>query len=197
MGGVLFLTNNINSLSLYDWLSERCKTVLFSDPITISDIERIKPDLVISFNYMHIVKSDVIDMMKNRIINMHISYLPWNRGANPNFWSFVDNTPKGVTIHVMDKGLDTGDIIYQKELLFDEKKDTLSSSYDILQNEIIELFKEHWDDIYSGNIQTKKQVGKGSYHSVSDFRKISEDIDFTWNDLASDVIAKYKRIEDV
>ena len=38
---------------------------------------------------------------------MHISYLPFNRGAHPNYWSFKDNSPKGVTIHFIDNGIDT------------------------------------------------------------------------------------------
>ena len=51
-----------------------------------------------------------------------MSYLPYNRGAHPNFWSFVNNTVKGVTIHEIDQGIDTGKIILQKSIKFDLKK---------------------------------------------------------------------------
>ena len=63
---------------------------------------------------------------------MHISLLPWNRGYHPNIWSFLEDTPKGVTIHYINEGIDTGDIIVQKEIVIDEDKETLKSSYEIL-----------------------------------------------------------------
>ena len=50
-----------------------------------------------------------------------MSYLPFNRGAHPNFWSFVDNTPSGVSIVEIDKGIDTGPVIYKKKIKFDLK----------------------------------------------------------------------------
>ncbi len=65
---------------------------------------------------------------KISIINLHISFLPWNRGAHPNFWSFYDDTPKGVTIHLIDEGIDTGAIIYQKEITFDRNEKTFESN---------------------------------------------------------------------
>ena len=51
-------------------------------------------DLIISFGYRKIIKNKYLKLLKRPIINLHISYLPYNRGTHPNFWSFVDNTPK-------------------------------------------------------------------------------------------------------
>ena len=45
-------------------------------------------DLIISFGYKHIIKKEVISNSNIPIINLHISYLPWNKGAHLNFWSF-------------------------------------------------------------------------------------------------------------
>ncbi|MCL0081308.1 hypothetical protein M1N64_03665 [Peptococcaceae bacterium] len=50
-----------------------------------------------------------MDKFQGRAINLHISFLPWNRGADPNFWSFIENAPVGVSIHYLDEGIDTGD----------------------------------------------------------------------------------------
>jgi len=72
----------------------------------------------------------------NRAINLHPSLLPWNRGAHSNFWSFLEDTPKGVTIHIIDEGIDTGDILLQKKIKFDQSKETLRSSYGRLQQEL-------------------------------------------------------------
>ena len=46
-----------------------------------------------------------------------MSFLPYNRGSHPNFWSFIDDTPKGITIHEIDEGADTGNIVFQKKIL--------------------------------------------------------------------------------
>ena len=59
-------------------------------------IERIRPKLIVSYNYIHMVPKDVIEMMPNKIVNLHISFLPYNRGFAPNIWSFWENTKKGV-----------------------------------------------------------------------------------------------------
>ena len=61
----------------------------------------------------------MLDQINYRAINLHISYLPWNRGADPNLWSAV-GMPKGVTIHYINDGFDTGDILFQKAILFVE-----------------------------------------------------------------------------
>ena len=65
----------------------------------------------ISYRYHYILTPSIIHAFQNGLINMHISLLPWNRGSDPNLWSFLENTPKGVTIHHIDETLDTGAII--------------------------------------------------------------------------------------
>ena len=79
-------------------------------------------------------------MSINDILNLHISYLPFNKGAHPNFWSFAENTPSGVTIHKINKKIDSGNIIYQKILDFElnknKKKLTFKDTYSVLISEI-------------------------------------------------------------
>lgn len=124
-------------------------------------------DFVVSYGYKLIIPQRVIDMFNNRIINLHISYLPWNKGISPNMWSFIDKTLKGVTIHYMDEGIDTGDIIVQKEVKFNDT-DTLSTSYNKLRDEIEQLFMDQWEQIVSGKCNRIKQMEKGTYHSIKD-----------------------------
>jgi methionyl-tRNA formyltransferase len=112
--------------------------------IDVAFLEKNHIDFVISYGYRYIIQDDVLSFMKGRIINMHISYLPWNRGAYPNLWSFLEDTPKGVTIHYIDEGIDTGDIIAQRELFFEPDRHTLITTYSLLHKEMIALFKETW-----------------------------------------------------
>ena len=53
-------------------------------------------------------------MCKNSI-NLHLSYLPFNRGKNPNVWSIIESTPCGATIHKIDEKIDTGKIYVRKK----------------------------------------------------------------------------------
>lgn len=160
---ILFLGSE-NS-HLLGWLYRDNSLIQTSQEINPEFVDQHNVDFIISYNYRHILRKDVLDKVK--AINLHISYLPWNRGADPNFWSFLDNTPKGVTIHYIDEGIDTGNIISQKQVHFDESKETLSSTYYQLQYEIQELFKNQWNNILKGE-EGIKPLGKGSYHKLRD-----------------------------
>ncbi len=122
-------------------------------------------DLIISFGYKHIIKEEIILDFKYPIINLHISYLPWNRGSHPNFWSFYDSTPSGVTIHLIDGGIDTGPILYQKYVDFDNNELTFKDTYERLKKEIEKLFIKNINNIINGNYVSKMQTGKGSFHN--------------------------------
>lgn len=125
-------------------------------------------DWVVSYGYRHILKKQHIKSAKNPIINLHISFLPYNKGADPNYWSWVEDTPKGVTIHEIDEGIDTGDIFTQKQVKF-KNNETLSSSYNKLKVEIETLFINSFKDIFNGNLKPIKQKGKGTTHYKKDF----------------------------
>lgn len=125
-------------------------------------------DFVISYGYRHILKKTIIESSDAHIINLHISYLPWNRGAHPNFWSFFDCTPSGVSIHLIDEGVDTGPILYQRYVNFSKDQNTFSQTYQQLISEIETLFKENLKEIISGTYKALPQRRKGTYHRVAD-----------------------------
>lgn len=189
---VLFLTNNDNTMPLLSWLKERCNVIEMREKITLEYVKEINPALVISFNYRYIIKKDVISFLGKRIINMHISYLPWNKGSNPNFWSFFDNTPKGVTIHQLDEGLDTGDILFQRELFLEEEKETFISSYNKLLEEMIELFKENWETIRDMQWEAVSQKTEGTYHTMKDMDEIQKVCKIDWSDNIAEYLKKYR-----
>lgn len=193
---ILFLSNNENSNRLYEWLSDKCDICLWEDKIDITVIEKYMPDLVVSYNYKYMVRADVIEYMQGNIINLHISYLPWNRGSNPNFWSFVDDTPKGVTIHLMNEKLDEGEILYQKELYFDATIETFETTYEKLNQEITELFIANWDEIREKKYMVKKQPEGGSYHNMQDFFNITKKCPVDWKESISGYLKKLDREKD-
>lgn len=124
-------------------------------------------DFLVSYGYRYILSEGVLELFPERAINLHISYLPWNRGADPNLWSFLEDTPKGVTIHRLAKGLDTGPILAQERVAWDDV-DTLKTSYERLCRTMEALFERIWPQIRSGDVTPVPQPPGGSYHRSSD-----------------------------
>ena len=125
MKKILFLGYSSRETKIIDKIKENRKFQIFhsKSKIKIKDLDGISN--IISFGYRHKINEDIL-RKKKKIINLHISYLPYNKGAHPNFWSFAENTPSGVSIHKVDRGIDTGNIIYQKLLDFELNKNKKS-----------------------------------------------------------------------
>lgn len=162
---ILFLGYAPDQTSLISELAEANCEIWHTDKI-IESTEGF--ELIVSYGYRHILKKDVINSSSAPIINLHISYLPWNRGAHPNFWSFFDSTPSGVSIHLIDEGVDTGPIIYQRYVNFTKNESSFSKTYERLVTEIELLFKENIEEIISLGFTAVPQRRRGTYHRVSD-----------------------------
>ncbi len=166
---ILFLGFDRNKTSLIDYLISKGHEVWHTEK-TISAVTDFQ--FVISFGYMHMITREVLRDHKCLFINLHISYLPFNRGSNPNFWAFYDQTPSGVTIHKIDAGTDTGDIICQKQVKFDQGETTFVQTYNRLIIETEELFKNWWNLIATHQFTaTPQDVKAGTYHRDSDLPK--------------------------
>jgi methionyl-tRNA formyltransferase len=157
------------------------------EPLNHSDLTRLAPDFIVSFGYRHFVRQPIIDAFPNKIINLHISLLPWNRGADPNFWSWFDGTPKGVTIHEIDVGLDTGDILTQREIQM-SRDETLASSYQILQDSIVGLFESTVAALLNREIRASPQPpNTGSFHKSDDKSEIFAQLPNGWDTSCSEI----------
>lgn len=74
-------------------------------------------DLIISISPTQIFKSRLLSLPRYGCINIHTSMLPKYRGLYPVYWAMASGERKiGVSIHYMEKGIDTGDIILQDEI---------------------------------------------------------------------------------
>jgi methionyl-tRNA formyltransferase len=78
-------------------------------------VKKKNPDVIVVHSMSQLLKENIFTIPKYGTINLHSSYLPEYRGPNPDFWMYyhVDLNP-GVTVHYIDAGEDTGDIIYQE-----------------------------------------------------------------------------------
>lgn len=140
------------------------------EKILIEPVVKLNPDFILSYRYRHIIDEKFLQMVKVPIVNLHHSFLPFNRGAHPNFWSFYEDTPKGISIHLIDKGIDTGDIIYQEEIQLNQNS-TFRETYKKLDDEIVERFIKIYPDIVAKNYDLIKQKSKGTFHNASEIDK--------------------------
>lgn len=125
-------------------------------------------DFLISFGYRHLISQESLDILNGHAVNIHISMLPWNRGADPNFWSWATNTPKGVTIHWIDAGLDTGPIVMQR--VVDLSPDsTLRETHSALLQAGVLLAADAWASLMEGF--SRAQEPGGSYHRKADLQE--------------------------
>jgi len=96
----------------------------------------------------HVIGPELLSVPTLGYVNMHPSFLPYNRGVNPNFWAIVDGTPFGVTLHLASVELDGGPIIAQRSIDI-EWTDTGESLYKKARSEIFNLFIEVYPGLRS------------------------------------------------
>jgi methionyl-tRNA formyltransferase len=120
-----------------------------------------------------ILKNQLLNAPLNGFINMHPSLLPYNRGKHYNFWALVEQTPFGVTLHRVDSGIDTGEIIAQSTIKYDWT-DTGGTLYAKAQKAIVKLFIEAYPLLRMGLYNTKPQDSQaGSFHLASELEAAS------------------------
>src|SRR6184192_3468304 len=80
-------------------------------------LERLAPDVIVIIAYGQIIPARLLSIPKHGWINLHASLLPKYRGAAPINWPIVHGqTRTGLTTMRIDAGMDTGDILLQREM---------------------------------------------------------------------------------
>lgn len=162
---------------------------VWDEPLEPDLLERGQWDWLVSYGYRHIIRPWVLEMFPGRVINLHISLLPWNRGADPNLWSFLEDSPKGVSIHLIDAGLDTGPILAQREVGWVDG-DTLATSYERLTGAVEGLFREVWPMVRSAGLEPHPQPSGGSLHRLRDRARYEHLLTKGWDTSVQSLIGK-------
>ena len=169
----LFLGYKKNQTSLINFLKKKNFNIVNCQKIP--SLKTFKQsDFILSFGFRKIISENFIKKIKKPIFNIHLSYLPFNRGAHPNFWSFIEKTPAGVSIHKIDKGIDTGNIILRKKINFNinlNKFSTFKKTYNYLFLEAEKLFKKNFNKIYNKKYEKILNISKGTFHYKKDLPK--------------------------
>lgn len=120
-----------------------------------------------------IISNRLIKIPSHGFINTHPSLLPFNRGKHYNFWAIVEQAPFGVSLHFVEEGIDSGDIVSQLEIPYDWE-DTGGSLYQKATAAMVELFKSTYPRLRSGEIVRRPQnLSLGSFHRANELEEAS------------------------
>jgi methionyl-tRNA formyltransferase len=147
------------------------------------ELKNLNADLFITCAYGQILSQEVLNVPKHGVFNIHASLLPRYRGAAPAQWAIINGETKtGVTIMRTDIGIDTGDIILQKEaeITCCDTAGTLLQRLSLLGADAI---AEALELLESGKITYTPQDGKAaSYYPL--IKKSDAEIDFSQSSVA-------------
>ncbi|AYV83854.1 MAG: hypothetical protein Hyperionvirus12_51 [Hyperionvirus sp.] len=165
-------------------ITKECDEIIFqneSNPVLRPEwiLER-GINFIVVFVHNRIIKKNIIDLVP--VINIHGSFLPLNRGPNPILWAWLNGSAQGVTIHYIDEGVDTGDIIAQKEVVLPTNI-TYNKSFDIILNQCSRLFRETWPLIRGGVNERRLQSGESSCHRLADQAVLNDFIESNQNSM--------------
>lgn len=152
--------------------------------LQLEKIKELKPDLIILAAYGQIIPKEILDIPKYGALNIHPSLLPKYRGASPIQATILNGDEEtGVTIMLMDKKMDHGQIISNFQFSIFNKP-----AYEELSNKLADLGAEllikTLPDYINGKIKAKPQD-----HSKATFCKIikKQDGKIDWNKSAEEI----------
>ncbi len=130
-----------------------------------TELERLNPEMIVVVAYGKILPEYILNYPKYGCVNMHASLLPKYRGAGPIQWSVVNGEEKtGVTSMLMEKGLDTGDMLLKCETKIGEYE-TAGELHDRLMIMGAELLIETVEKAEKGELKPEKQCEEDSCYA--------------------------------
>jgi methionyl-tRNA formyltransferase len=149
------------------------------DAGSTATIAALKPAVIYSFSYRHLIPESVLALAPLGAFNLHPALLPAYRGRAPVNWMLVNGEREaGVTLHYMVARADAGDIVATRAVAI-EDSDTALTLYRKLVPLGVELITEMHPKIVAGVAPRRKMdISKGSYFG----RRKPEDgrIDWRW-----------------
>ena len=127
-----------------------------NDKMTINYIKNSNFDFILTIGYGEILKSEIVSLSKNKLINIHPGILPENSGSDPFVISLLKNIKPGFTIHYIDEKIDSGKIIFRKEISA-SKCETYNSLQLKLSAICSEILTNILIDLKLGKIKPKDQ----------------------------------------
>ncbi|MEG1256007.1 methionyl-tRNA formyltransferase [Clostridium sp.] len=150
----------------------------------INSVKKLNVDLITSVNFGQILKSDIINLPSKGCINTHASLLPNYRGRAPLNWAILSGEKEvGVTVHYIEEGIDTGDIIIQERIAVKDTDyigDVLNSVKSIYPGIVLEAVK-----LIENNkvVAVTQDISKGSYYGKRSTKDGEIDVNKSSNEI--------------
>lgn len=128
------------------------------------ELQNIRPDLLITCHFQKVLPKKIIEIPNFGCINLHPSLLPRYRGMSPQHWPIINgDLETGVTIHYIDEGVDTGNILIQEAVNLDAEFYVAD-----LQNKMMEIYPgmitRAIELVASGDFGFKQNDAESSYY---------------------------------
>ena len=143
-----------NNKKIINFLKKKKISYLIKDKRFFSSIKLDEYEWLLNIWGHIIFKNEFLKKFKNNL-NLHPSYLPYNKGRDPYYFSVLNQTPIGVAIHEMDKKVDNGNYYIRKKINF-KFPFKAGEVFDISLKTIKDLFIKNWIKIKNGKIKLKK-----------------------------------------
>ena len=180
--------DGVRYASVYDYAVKNGRKVIrskASDPLVLSFVLDCMPDLIVIADYRYLLPESILALAKLGAVNFHPSILPKYRGRAPINWAILKGEKElGLTVHFVDRGVDTGDIIAQEQLVLSEAQDVgdalemLYPIYSSLARAVLQYFRQ-------GNVPRHPQ-NLGHYNTYP--ARKPEDGLVDWNQPATSVL---------
>ena len=153
------------------------------------EIAELEPDFIVVIAYGQILKKSILEIPKIACVNVHASLLPKYRGASCLQAPILNgDSETGVSIMLMDEGLDTGDILKQERINL-EGNETLEFLHDTLSYLGASILADTLDSFAQGKIKPQKQDDTlSSYVKTID----KKDGKINWNEGAIEIDRKIR-----
>ena len=175
--------DKINTLKAYNSESEIVRMGSVTSQQIIKKIKGTSPDIMLSCSFKEKIPEELIEINGIKIINIHGALLPEYRGANMLNWVLIKGCNEtGITMHYMDKTLDSGDIISQVKYPIDINDDAVSLKRKMFIK-VIELLDDGLHAIANNRRLIKQNHTKGYYY----FSRKPDDGKISWEGNAIDI----------
>lgn len=157
-----------------------------NSPKFIAKIAKFNCDILVSMSFDQIFKKQLINLTPLKAINCHAGALPFYRGRNILNWALInDEKSFGITVHYIDEGIDTGDIILQKFYQISDNDD-YNTLLQTAHTECANLLCQALEMMLSKDFKTTKQSSIDKYGFYCTQRKIGDEI-INWDQTAREI----------
>jgi methionyl-tRNA formyltransferase len=197
---ILYVTNkNFKDLSIPNLIRKKKDKVLIKKSrFNLNFLIKNKIDFIICDKSRFLINDKILKIYKNRVINIHASYLPYAKGYQPIFFSLIFDYPLGFSFIYCNKYPDCGEIIYKKKVKINAK-DSLKIIHSKIRKEIYKTLQKKYFYIFNSFKRKFKKQKHDFYFSrlTSEvfMDLINSDLDKNKSEIMIDCYDEYLKLK--